>query len=100
MSKSIFLATILMAAAPAIAHSGPVGSACLRSDRPAANRQLCACIDQVAQQTLSRADQRQAALFFKDPDRAQQVRMHKSPAANDLWRRYRGFASRAEASCR
>lgn len=100
MPHRIFLAAILLAAAPIVADAGPVGSACQRSDRPAASRQLCACIDRVAMQTLSRADQRRAAQFFRDPDLAQQVRMHKSPATNDFWRRYRAFASSAESHCR
>lgn len=80
-------------------HAGAIESACLRSDRPAANRSLCGCIQRVADQTLTRGDQRLAASFFRDPDRAQEVRMSTSSRDNEFWDRYRAFADRAEAVC-
>lgn len=99
MSKRLLLATLLLAASPALAEAGPVGSACLRSNRPAASPQVCSCIDEVAKSSLSRADQRQASRFFRDPDLAQHVRMHKSAAANDFWHRYKAFADKAQRLC-
>ena len=81
------------------AAAGPIEKACNRSDRSAANRGVCACIQQVADMTLSRADQRRAAKFFADADEAQQVRMSKSDSDNAFWARYKNFATTAEAYC-
>lgn len=94
------LCLLAIAAAPRLADAGAIGIACMRSDRPTVSRQLCTCIDQVARTRLSAADQRRAARFFRDPDDAQAVRMHKSDAANAFWRRYRAFAANAEQLCR
>lgn len=81
------------------ALAGPIERACLQSDRKAATRPVCACVQQVADITLRSGDQRKAAAFFKDPDRAQKVRMSKSDNDNDFWRRYKAFGEQAEAYC-
>lgn len=94
----IAAATVVMTAP--LAMSGPIDSACVRSDRARGNAGLCGCIQQVADQTLSRGDQRRAADFFREPHRAQEVRMSKTDADNAFWARYRNFASSAEAYCR
>ena len=93
----IAAAAVVMIVPPAVA--GPIDSACMRSDRGARSMQLCGCIQQVADQTLSRADQRRAARFFQDADAAQKVRMSKSDADNAFWGRYKNFAAAAEAYC-
>ncbi|MFN3721717.1 MAG: hypothetical protein ACK4VZ_01620 [Paracoccaceae bacterium] len=82
-----------------VASAGPIERACLQSDRKAATRPVCACVQQVADMTLRGPDQRKAAAFFKDPDRAQKVRMSKSDNDNDFWRRYKAFGEQAEAYC-
>jgi hypothetical protein len=79
--------------------SGEIGQACANSGRAAANRQLCSCIQGVANQSLSAADQRRAARFFSDPDRAQDVRLSDTAQDDAFWERWRAFASRAEAVC-
>lgn len=89
-------ATIII---PAGALAGPIEAACMSSDRRAANRALCGCIQQAADMTLRGADQRKAARFFRDPDRAQQVRMSKSDSDNEFWARYRSFGAAAETLC-
>ena len=94
----IAAATVLMTAP--LAMSGPIDNACIRSERARGNAQLCGCIQQVANQTLSRSDQRRAASFFREPHAAQVVRMSKSNADNAFWARYKQFAGRAEAYCR
>lgn len=81
------------------AHAaGPIHDACLRSDR-AAGRSLCRCIQKAADGTLSRRDQRAAAQFFRDPHKAQEVRMSKRRSDNAFWSRYRVFGSVAERTC-
>ncbi|MBU3030681.1 hypothetical protein [Paracoccus marinaquae] len=99
LNRIVIAAAAVLMTAP-LAMSGPIDSACVRSDRARGNSQLCGCIQQVANQTLSRSDQRRAADFFKDPHQAQVVRMSKSDSDNAFWSRYKRFASTAEAYCR
>jgi hypothetical protein len=85
--------------APTMAIAGPIDRACMASDRRARSPQLCACIQRVANQTLSRADQRMAARFFSDPQRAQDVRQSDNPNHEIFWRKYRAFGETAAATC-
>lgn len=78
---------------------GPVARACNASDRQAANPQACACIQRVASQSLSGADQRRGARFFGDPDRAQDVRLSDTAANDAFWQRWTDFGARVEATC-
>ena len=99
LNRIVIAAAAIMMTAP-LAAAGPIDSACVRSDRARGNAPLCTCIQQVANQTLSRSDQRRAASFFRDPHEAQEVRTSKSNADNAFWTRYKRFASQAEAYCR
>jgi hypothetical protein len=96
---SVAVLTVLSLSFAAPAFAGPIESACLRSDRKAANRALCGCIQQVADMTLPGADQRRAAGFFRDPDKAQQVKMSKRNNDDAFWDRYKAFGAQAEAYC-
>lgn len=93
----VAIAAVLLTAPFAVA--GPIDNACARSDRGAQNRALCGCIQQVADMTLSRSDQRRAAGFFRNAQQAQDVRMSKRDADNQFWARYRNFATAAETYC-
>ena len=79
--------------------SGPIGEACMSGGRSAASSALCSCVQRVADQELSRADQRRASSFFEDPQRAQDTRTRDDAGSEAFWRRYRTFADRAAASC-
>jgi len=97
--KQIFLAsTLILSAAPAFA-AGTIEKACVRSDRQAASRALCGCIQDVADLTLSGTDQRLAATFFKDPHKSQQIRQSDRRSNELFWQRYKSFGSTAEAYC-
>ena len=95
LAGAIFLVSI--GGAPALA--GPIERACLESPRKAANGRLCDCIQRVADQTLSRSDQRQAAKFFRDPHRAQEIRQSDNRQHEAFWLRYKEFGSHAAAVC-
>lgn len=99
MKPLLTLALVLAGAAAAPALAGPIDNACLQAGRDSASRDLCSCIQQVADMSLSGADQRRAAKFFSDPDMAQQVRFSDRAADEDFWARYKGFAEAAEAYC-
>ena len=81
------------------ALAGPVERACLRSGAEAANRGTCACIQNVADQTLRGADQRRAAKLMGDPDLAHDVWLSKRQADDSFWERYKAFGQMAEAYC-
>ena len=81
------------------AAGGPVESACMKSGRASANRSLCGCIQQVADMTMKRGDQRRAAKFFKDPDLAHTVWVSQKRADDEFWERYKQFGAMAEAYC-
>ena len=81
------------------AWSGPIQSACMQSDRARGDRALCGCIQQAADRTLNRGEQRRAARFFRDPHEAQVVRASRSAADNAFWDRYVAFGQLAERSC-
>jgi hypothetical protein len=94
------LALSLAVLAPAAAAAGPIETACNRSDRQAATRAMCRCIDDVAGRMLTRSEQRRAARFFRNPDEAQRVRASRDPGDSEFWRRYRAYGEAAEATCR
>ena len=68
-------------------------------DRDAANRSVCNCIQQAADSTLSNRDQRRAAGFFKNPEKAHRVWMSKSKGDDAFWDRYKAFGAQAETLC-
>jgi hypothetical protein len=79
--------------------AGPIEKACNKSDRKAANRPVCNCIQQVADMTLQGTDQRRAAEFFKNPDKAHSAWMSKSGRDDAFWERYKQFGAYAEQYC-
>lgn len=93
------LAALVLPLMLSAAQAGPIERACLRSDRDAANRQICSCIQQVADMTLRDGDQRRAAGFFADPDRAHDTWMSQRSSDDAFWERYKNFGATAEAYC-
>lgn len=80
--------------------TGEIGKACVASDRRAANPALCSCIQRAANSHLNQRDQELAATFFADSERANDVKINDSRAADAFWDRYRDFTRAAERSCR
>lgn len=101
--KKIILAMALIAlslpATVEIAGAGTIERACLKSDRKEANRSLCGCIQRVADVTLTSRDQRQASKFFKDPNKAQEVRQSNNRSNENFWKRYKAFGESASMFC-
>ncbi len=81
------------------AEARRIERACNASDRRAATPQLCGCIQRVADQMLTGSDQRRAARFFRDPQRAQEVRKSDSPSDDAFWSRWRNYARSAADIC-
>ncbi|MGL4320128.1 MAG: hypothetical protein ACRCS3_04630 [Paracoccaceae bacterium] len=80
-------------------QANAIERACNKSDRDAANRAVCSCIQQVADMSLSNSDQRRAAGFFNNPDKAQDVRLSDTSRDDAFWARYMAFGEQAEAYC-
>jgi len=99
MKKLVFAAVFFSVAAPVV-NAGVIESACLKSDRKAANRALCGCIQDAADLTLDRRDQKMAATFFRDPHKAQEIRQSDNRSHEAFWKRYKQFGSTAETYCR
>lgn len=92
-------AAIALCIGVSTASAGAIERACNGSNRNAANRSVCACIQSVADQSLNSTDQRRAAKFFNDPDRAQETRVSDTSRDEAFWQRYVAFGQQAEAYC-
>lgn len=79
--------------------NGPIKSACLASDRKARSGRLCGCIQAVADQTLSRGDQRRAVGFYDDPHSAQEIRQSDRARDETFWKAYSNYGSEAARVC-
>ncbi|SEQ09571.1 hypothetical protein [Thalassovita taeanensis] len=102
MKHILFAAMLAVFIAPlgaTTALAGPIDRACLASPRQQKSRQLCGCIQRVANQTLSRRDQRLAAKFFVKPHMAQEIRQSDSRSHEIFWLRYKEFGAAAAATC-
>ena len=97
--KSIAIAAVLAAVTAGMAGAGTIERACLKSDRKAASRALCGCIQSVADLTLTGSEQRKAAKFFRDPHLAQVTRQSDRPSDEVFWKRYKAFGATAETYC-
>ena len=97
LAAAVAIATIPLSAATASA--GTMSNACKKSDREAATRKMCNCIQQVADQTLSTSDQRLASTFFADPHKSQVIRQSDRRSDEKFWLRYKDFGVVVSASC-
>ena len=100
MRKLALTTCLLLAGSGGAAISDPIERACLGSDRPGASRSLCGCIQEAANLTLSTKDQRLAASFFSNPDKAHTVWKSDTREDDTFWDRYRNFGQTAETFCR
>jgi len=93
------LASLLIMAVTLPVQGGVIERACMASGRDSANPGLCGCIQDVADATLRGREQRKVAKFFRNPDRAQDVRQSSRSSDRQLWGRYTAFGAAAESSC-
>lgn len=79
--------------------TGPLQRACMSQGRKAANAQRCGCIQAVADQSLSGAEQRRGVKAFKDPHKVQVWRQSDRASDNAFWDAWKAFGRTAEAMC-
>ncbi len=96
--KALMIGTVLVLTG-GMAQADTILRACLNGER-AGNPVLCSCIQQAANRTLTSSDQRLAATFFRDPDRAQAIRQSSRPSHEVFWQRYKNFGAFAASICR
>ena len=99
MRPTMIGAVLVLLAGIGAAEANTIRNACLKGERKA-NPRLCTCIQTAADRTLSRKDQRLAATFFRDPDRAQEIRQSDRRAHEVFWQRYKSFGAFAASICR
>lgn len=100
MQKILIVGSLVfLAACGGSRVSGDVGKACISADRKAASTQLCSCVQQAANQTLSRSEQRRAATFFEEPQLAQDTRQADGSSNERFWQRYKQFSATASRTC-
>lgn len=103
MKKLLTLALLGALAAPVLtapAEAGVMSRACMVSDRKAKSRNLCNCVQRVANAELSRSNQRLAAKFFKDPHKAQEIRQSDNPLYEKFWKKYKIFGAKVGRDCK
>jgi len=98
--KHFLLVVLFVSLSVEVAQAKTIRNACLQSDRGRGRVQLCSCIQQVADGSLTQRDQKKVAVFFGDPDRAQRVRTSDSKSDEKFWERYEVFGAAATALCR
>ncbi len=99
MTSKILAVTIFLVSMSG-AQAEQIERACLSSDRNGANRALCGCIQDVADLTLTAPDQKLASSFFKNPQKAQDIRQSSRRAHERFWERYKEFGEAAKEFCR
>ena len=97
--RSLLLVPAIMLIGSAAFPAETIEQACLKSGRKAASRSMCGCVQNVADLTLSRSDQRKAAKFFIDPQEAQDVRASRKSRDDAFWERYTTFGEAAQVYC-
>ncbi len=100
--KKFLLIAVCAASVTAVANvadAAKIKQACLASDRSAATRARCTCIQRVADQALTRGDQKTVAKWFEDPHQAQELKMSQTARDDALWDRYQNFCQMAQAVC-
>jgi len=82
------------------ASAGLIERACLTSERGTGQGRICGCLQGVANLTLSAQDQKRAASFFADPEKAQKARTSDRRRDEAFWDRYRAFGETAQDYCK
>jgi hypothetical protein len=79
--------------------SGPLQRACQSQGRKAASSQRCGCIQAVANQELSSAQQKRGVKAFKDPHKVQVWRQSDRASDNAFWDVWKAFGQKASRVC-
>jgi hypothetical protein len=79
--------------------AGRIEKACLEAGRSSASRQLCGCIQDVADRMFTRTEQKRLVEFFEDPHLTQVLRQSDKASDERFWEKYQAFGAAAESYC-
>ncbi|MEJ1993411.1 MAG: hypothetical protein P8X50_17455 [Maritimibacter sp.] len=96
--SQLILLGVCLSATPAYSGNS-INNACLSSDRDAANRALCACLQSVADKSLSPAEQRRGAQLFGKPHLSEELRASARDSDRVFWQKWQSFGDRAQKTC-
>ncbi len=99
LAASLLLSTGLALSFGGAASAGALERACNAAPQQGGNRNLCGCIQQVANLTLNGREQKLAAGFFKDPQKAQVMRQSARRRDETFWQKYLAFGESAALYC-
>lgn len=95
---TVALTSVLLPSHAALA-GGSVERACLYADRPEATRNLCGCIQDVADAMLTRSERSKVAKFFKEPHKTQETRQSGRRTDEAFWQKYKEFGQTVSTYC-
>jgi len=99
MRRHLFSALLMGLIFSGATQADVIRDACMKSERKAANAPLCGCVQQAADATLTRRDQKLASRFFEDPDQSQEIRQSDRRSHEKFWERYKSFSTLAKTYC-
>ena len=99
LAASLLLSTGLALSFGSASSAGALEQACNAAPQQGGNRNLCGCIQQVANLTLNGREQKLAAGFFKDPQKAQVMRQSARRRDETFWQKYLAFGESAALYC-
>jgi len=79
--------------------TGPLQRACMSQGRRDATSARCGCVQAVADQQLTGAEQRRGVKAFKDPHKVQEWRQSDRASDNAFWDSWKAFGATAERVC-
>ena len=98
LGAGLMAASTLMTSSGALA-AGKIERACLKADRAAASRQLCGCVQDVAEAMLNRSERTRVAKYFEDPHLTQVLRQSDRGSDERFWEKYKQFGQAVGTYC-
>ena len=99
-ARTVYKSATPSAARPVLFAAGPIASACQSAGRKQASRSRCGCVQAVANFNLSTIDQRRGAVFFKDPQKAQDLRQSDNAGNERFWKKWKAYGADAARLCK
>lgn len=81
-------------------NRGPIFSACRQSGRKQATQARCACVQGVANASLTKAQQSRGAKYFRNQQGLQDARQSDRASDEAFWKAWKAFGERAGRECR
>ncbi|MCI2400398.1 hypothetical protein [Aliiroseovarius subalbicans] len=90
---------LMLLLVPDAQAAGKIERACLKADRRDASRQLCGCVQDVAEAMFNRSEISKIAKFFSDPHTTQELRQSDRNSDERFWKRYKEYGQAVRTYC-